>query len=123
LTHAQSYTPTTPRELSLGLHPWSIFNEQRWSVFNERQQFISFSMLCTSANSFHCPFTFVWPRKVKRSSPLLWRTLPKTGSTVAKRSPYGLRPGGLSVRSRMRGVSESFGMRVCTDPALSAQVV
>src|SRR5690606_25794196 len=38
LTHAQSYTPTTPRELSLGLHPWSIFNEQRWSVFNERQQ-------------------------------------------------------------------------------------
>jgi hypothetical protein len=31
----------------------------------------SFSMLCTKQKSFHCPSTLVWPRSVKRVSPLL----------------------------------------------------
>jgi hypothetical protein len=49
LTRARSYTPTTRRKLSLGLHPWSIFNEQRWSVFNERQQPVA-----CGPSSLHC---------------------------------------------------------------------
>ena len=43
----------------------------------------SFSMLCTRQYRCHCVFTFSCPRSVKRSSFLLWRKLPNTGSTVA----------------------------------------
>ena len=53
-------------------------------------------MLCTKPYSFHWPSTLSRPRSVKRLSALLKRTLPNTGSTVAKRCAINSFPRSLS---------------------------
>ena len=78
------------------------------------RNFAHFSMLWTSANSFHCPSTLCRPRSVKRLSRLLLRMLPNTGSTVAKRLPYSSRPSALSMRARMFCACVSLDLRVNT---------
>jgi hypothetical protein len=55
-------------------------------------------MLCTKQYSFLGPSTFVRPRSVKRSSRVLARRFPKTGSTVPQRCPYCSRPHGTVLR-------------------------
>src|SRR5262249_14333 len=62
------------------------------------------SLLCTRQYSFHCPSAFVRPRRVKRDNRLLWRRLPKTGSTVAKRRVIISLPMGLSILHFIRAV-------------------
>jgi hypothetical protein len=54
-------------------------------------------MLCTRANSFHCPSTLCCPRSVKRLSRLLWRRLANTGSTDVLGLQRGLSLGGVGL--------------------------
>ena len=51
-----------------------------------------FVKLCTIQNRFHCVFTFVLPRKVKRSSPRADVICENGGSLIARRIPYVTRP-------------------------------
>jgi len=60
------------------------------------------------AHSVHCPLTFARPRSVKRSRPLFARTLPNTGSTVAKRRPYASRPAGARCPAIVRTLLGKF---------------
>src|SRR5690242_20141794 len=67
-------------------------------------------MFCTKQYSFHCPSTLSVPRKVKRSIFLLPRTLPNTGSTVAKRRVIISRPRSESILRFMRSLACSLAL-------------
>ncbi len=69
-------------------------------------------MLCTRQYSFHCPSTLLRPRSVKRVSRLLWRRLPNTGSTVAKRAAIIRLPSIESMRRFIRSVCDSMPSRL-----------
>jgi hypothetical protein len=47
----------------------------------------TFFRLWTIQNRFHWMFTFVLPRKVKRSRPMIWQILAKGGSAMATSRP------------------------------------
>ena len=52
----------------------------------------TFFRLWTMQNRFHWIFTFFFPRKVKRSSPMIRQMWAKGGSAMATRRLYKARP-------------------------------